>query len=423
VAGIAELSPEVGVQRPAGVPISAADLQRWRADTPATAHLAHLNNAGASLMPAPVAAVVHEHLGREAEIGGYEAADAAAGAIATSYEALAALVGAAPRNIAVTASATAAYAQALSSFDFARGDVIVTTRADYLSNQLMFLALARRAGVRVETAHDAAEGGVDPAHVRALLRAQRVRLVAVTWVPTNAGMAQPVADVGAVCAEAGVPYLVDACQAVGQLPVDATAIRCDFLAATARKFLRGPRGIGFLYVSDAALARGSHPLLVDMRGANWVADDVYEPYDGARRFEQWELPYALLLGMGAAARYALDAGIARTAARAHALAARVRERLGAIPGVRVIDRGRVLTAIVALECAGRDGRDVTLALRSRGVNTSSQSRDESRVPLDRLGAHSILRVSPHYFNTDAELDRLEAALCEVLGVAPAGGLA
>ncbi len=398
----------------APAPISDAEVARWRADTPGVAKRHHLNNAGAALQPGAVLQAVRAHLDLEAEIGGYEAAAAACAGIDDIYRALGALLKVGPANIALTSSATASYLQAVSAFDFAAGDVIVTTSADYLSNRIMFEALAARRGVRVVEAADLPAGGVDPASVADLVRRERPVLVAVTWVPTFGGLVQRVEDVGDICAAEGVPYLVDGCQAVGQLDIDATAVRCDFLAATARKFLRGPRGVGFLYVSDGALARGRHPLLPDMRGAEWRAPGGYHLADGARRFEQWEQSHALALGMGAAARYALNAGVARTAARAHALAAEARVRLAAIPGVRPLDRGERLSAIAAFECAGPDASLIVRALRERGVNTSSQSRDENTVALSRLGASSLLRVSPHYYNDASDLDAVEHALRELL---------
>ena len=391
-----------------------AEISRWRSDTPGTAFRTHLNNAGASLCPEPVLQSVERHLRLESEIGGYEAAAAVAGDVDRAYVDTAALIGARPHNIAMVASATAAFSQAMSAFDFVRDDVIVTSSADYVSNQLMFLSLARRLGVRVERAADAPEGGVDPESVRSLVERHAPRLVALTWVPTNSGLVQPAADVGAVCASAGVPFLLDACQALGQLPVDVAALRCDYLSTTARKFLRGPRGIGFLFVSDAMLAKGAHPLLVDMRGATWTERDAFALADGARRFEQWEVPYALLLGLGAAARYALDAGVERTAARARALAALVRACVSAIPGARSLDRGAQLSAIAAFEFAGRDAGQLMLDLRARGINTTAQSRGDALVDFDALGAQSSLRVSPHYFNTEGEITMLEAALRDLL---------
>jgi len=373
----------------------------------------HLNNAGAGLMPQPVLEVVADHLRREAEIGGYEAADEAEPRVRGSYEAVARLVGATPRNIAVVENATVAIAQALSAFDFLPGDVIVTTQADYPSNQLMFLSLARRRGVVVQRAAELPEGGVDPDSVRQLARNPRCRLVAVSWVPTNSGLVQAAEAVGLACYEAGVPYLVDACQSLGQLPVDVQALRCDFLGATARKFLRGPRGVGFLYVSDRALEQGRFPLFIDLYGADWTSPDAFRLADGARRFENWEFAYALVLGLGAAARYAHEVG-APGHARARELAAPLREQLALLPGVRVLDRGRDRCAIVTIAVEGRDATDLKLRLRARGINTSASTRIDGVIDMDEKRATSVLRLSPHYYNTEAELDTAISALKEVL---------
>ena len=389
-------------------------LAQWRADTPGAAHRIHLNNAGAALVPSPVQATIVAHLERELDLGGYEAADAAAEAIAQSYADVGALVGTAARNIAVVASATHAFALALSAFDFAPGDVILTSTDDYVSNQLMYLSLQARRGVRLVRCPDAPEGGVDLEAWTRLLETERPRLAALTWIPTNSGLVQPAAEVGARCHAAGVPYLLDACQAVGQLPVDLAALRCDYLSTTARKFLRGPRGIGFLAVSDAALARGDHPLLVDMRGARWTGPDAYALVDDARRFEAWEFPYALVLGLGAAARYAHDVGIDVAAARAHALGARVRARFGAIPGVRVLDHGAQLSAIATFTVAGQVARELVLRLRPLGVNTSAQTVGDAVIDLARKRADTLLRVSPHYYNTEDEIERAAAALESLL---------
>jgi selenocysteine lyase/cysteine desulfurase len=390
------------------------DLARWRSDTPGCERLVHLNNAGASLAPTPVRKAIRDHLDLEDKIGGYEAADARAEAAGRAADDLGRLVGARRRNIALLQSSTTAFTQALGTFDFAAGDVIVTSRADYASNQIMYLSLARRLGVEMIRAPDLPEGGVDPAAVRELIRRRRPKLVAITWVPTNSGLVQEVAAVGEACRAAEVPYLVDACQAVGQIPIDAAAIGCDYLAATSRKFLRGPRGIGFLCVADQALARGAHPLLVDMHGATWTDPDRYELAPDARRFEQFEISHALVLGLGAAARYALDVGVATARDRARSLAAYARARLAELPGVRVLDRGAELCAIVTAEPAGRAGSEIKLALRARGINISSPARDDAVIDMDAKGAASAIRLSPHYYNTAGEIDTSVAALGEVL---------
>ncbi|MFO7894705.1 MAG: aminotransferase class V-fold PLP-dependent enzyme [Longimicrobiales bacterium] len=379
-------------------------LDRWRADTPAAlAGRIHLNNAGAGLMPAPVLEAIQNHLELESRLGGYEAADAVRERIDAAYGDVAALIGAAARNVAVVENATVAFSQALSAFDFAPGDVILTTRNDYASNQLMYLSLADRRGVEVVRAEDRPEGGVDPESVRALIRERAPRLVALTWVPTSSGLVQPAEAVGEICAETGVPYLVDACQVVGQMPVDVAALQCDFLAATARKFLRGPRGIGFLYVSDGVLESGRRPLYIDMRGADWVSADGYALREDARRFENWEFPYALLLGMGEAARYAGAVGVEAARDRARDLAGELREALVALDGVRVLDRGPALCAIVTVALDGWHADDAVARLRDQGVNASALHRVSAVMDLDEKGVETALRLSPHYYNTAAEV--------------------
>ncbi|HTE43842.1 MAG TPA: aminotransferase class V-fold PLP-dependent enzyme [Gemmatimonadaceae bacterium] len=382
-------------------------LDRWRNDTPGTAHRNHMNNAGAALMPSPVISAITQHIELEANIGGYEAADAAAAEIDRGYDDLASLVGAKARNIAVVANATAGFIQAVSSFDFSPGDVIVTSRCDYTSNQIQYLALHNRLGVEIVHADDLPEGGVDPDAVRrAIERAgrDRCKLVAVSWIPTNSGLVQDVAGVGAVCEALGVPYLVDACQAVGQIPIDVAGLRCDYLSATGRKFLRGPRGIGFMFASDRALARGDYPLFVDMRGARWSAPDQYELEPTARRYEDWEFPYALVLGQAAAARYALDVGIDVAQRRAWDLATRLRTGLEQIPRVHVLDRGATRCAIVTASADGVDARDLSQDLAAQNINSVATLREFGQFDFVAKGVESAIRLSPHYYNSEAEVD-------------------
>lgn len=375
----------------------------WRAQTPGCAHRVHLNNAGAALMPTPVLDAMSGHLSLESEIGGYEAADERADAIGATYDEIAALINSRARNIAVVANATAGFIQALSSFDFEPGDTIVTTRSDYTSYQIQFLSLSERLGIRVVHAEDLPEGGVDAASVRELAAHPRCRLVHVSWVPTHSGLVQDVESVGHVCEEIGVPYIVDACQAAGQMPIDVNALRCDYLSVTARKFLRGPRGVGFLFASDRALARGDHPLFVDMRGARWTGPTSYELADSAIRYEDWESPYALVLGLAAAVRYARTVGVDVAQSRAWALAAELRTRLSAIRGVRMLDRGRSTCAIVTAEIPNCDATDLVSALRARGINAAASLRWYGLLDFTERGVTSAIRLSPHYYNTTDEI--------------------
>lgn len=365
-------------------------------------------------MPEPVLSTIQSHLDLEARIGGYEAAAARSGEVEIARAAVAGLVGAEPRNIAFMENSTAAFSAAVSAIPFRSNDVILTSRNDYISNQITYLSLQARMGVEVLRAPDLPDGGVDPVAAAELVHRRRPRLVAMTHVPTNSGLVQALAPIGEACKERGIPFLVDACQSVGQLGLDVRALSCDFLSATARKFLRGPRGCGFLYVGDDALDRGLEPLFIDMQGAHWIAPDLYQPVPDARRFENWEFAYALVLGLGAAAEYAAAIGIEAIEAAVKELAGYTRSRLGAIPGVTIVDRGPELCGIVSAALAGVDPADAVMALRARGINTSASLREYAVLDFDDKGVQGALRLAPTYYNTTDEIDVAAEAIEELL---------
>ncbi len=390
------------------------DLERLRNETPGCAHRIHLNNAGASLVPVPVLEAVRSHLTLESEIGGYEAADLRSGAIAEAYRNMEALLGAPPASVAFTENATASFVQALSAIPFREGDLLLTTRHDYVSNQLQYLSLEERFRIRVERVPDGPEGGVDAGAMVETIHRKRPRLVAMTHIPTNSGLVQDPTLVAQACRAREIPFLLDACQSVGQMEVDVSALGCTFLAGTARKFLRGPRGVGFLYVDPDALEAGLTPLFPDLRGADWVADDLMQPAPDARRFENWEFAWALVLGMGEAARYAREVGEEVIRTRAWRLAGHLRDRLTDLPGTRVLDRGPILSAIVTVSIEGHDPTELVRQLRERHINTSSVDRGSALLDFDEKGVEGALRISPHYFNTEAEVDGVVEALIGII---------
>ncbi|MEU4227304.1 aminotransferase class V-fold PLP-dependent enzyme [Nonomuraea sp. NPDC026600] len=389
------------------------DVESLRADTPGCAQVVHFNNAGCGLLAAPVLATMLDHLRLEAQIGGYEAAAARAGQVREFYAELAGLINCGPENIAFSGSATHAFATALSAIPFEAGDVILTTRNDFISNQIAFLSLRKRFGVRVMHAPDAPEGGVDVAAMAALMRAHRPRLVSATHIPTNSGLVQPVAEIGRHCRELDLLYLVDACQSIGQRPIDVAEIGCDLLTATCRKFLRGPRGSGFLYVSDRVLKAGYEPLFIDMHGARWTGPDRYQPAESASRFEEWEFPYATVLGCAAAARYARGVGVEAIARRSPALAARLRVLLDAVSGVRVLEHGPELGAIVTFTIEGWRPEPFKAAMDARKINSALSFREFAQFDFGDKDVDWCLRLSPHYYNTDEEVDQVAAAVAEL----------
>jgi cysteine desulfurase/selenocysteine lyase len=389
--------------------LSGSELARLRADTPGSATVHHLNNAGSALPPQVVVDTVVDHLRREAEIGGYEAHDEAVERIDAIYDSCARLVGADARHIALTTSATDSWLRAFLSIPLQAGDRILVSQAEYASNVLAVLAAARRVGAEVEAVPDDETGVLDVEALRSLLD-ERVRVVAVTHAPSQNGLLNPAEAIGRVLRETGSPawYVLDSCQSIGQMPIDVAAIGADFLSATGRKFLRGPRGTGFLYASDRALEL--EPALIDLHAATWTSESDYVVADGATRFENWEKSYAALLGLGVAADYALGIGLDVTHARIAWLADRLRAELARLPGVVVRDRGTARTGIVMFSVEGRDAQAVVRSIKEQGVNVSFSPASYAIRDFAAQGLTGGIRVSPHVYTDESDLDAFLAAV-------------
>ena len=385
------------------------DLTEWRQDTPACEGLIHFNNAGASLMPKPVQKAMFDHWQLESAAGGYEAADLCQESIRGFYEAAARLLKGSASNIAFTSSATNSFARALSCIPFKRGDKILIANEDYISNQLAFLSLKKRLGVEIIRASSLPEGGIDPDDAKRLMDEHKPVLVSVSHVPTNSGLVQPVELIGQICRERDIVYLVDACQSAGQLTLDVNKIHCDFLSATFRKFLRGPRGAGFLYVGDRILKKGWEPLFIDMRGATWSSADQYQARPDALRFEDWEIPYALMFGAKAAIEYTLEIGLPEIEKRNAALASLLRDQLNNI-GLAPLDKGKKLSSIITVYHPGWNNGALMDSLHVKKINASISHGDYAVIDFKRKNVPWALRLSPHYYNTEAEVGRAVEAL-------------
>jgi cysteine desulfurase / selenocysteine lyase len=384
------------------------DLARLRAETAGCEQTAFFNNAGASLQPRPVVARVIEHLRLEERVGGYEAADRVAHELAGVYGSLARLLRCAPEEIALQENATRAWEMAFYSLRFAPGDRIVTAANEYASNYIAFLQVAQRTGAEIHVVESDAAGEVDLEALRNLLD-HRVKLIALTHVPTNGGLVQPAARVGELARAAGIPFLLDACQSAGQMDLDVDALGCDMLSATGRKYLRGPRGTGFLYVRKALLEQMDPPSL-DLHAATWVARGKFEVRSDAKKFETWESAAATRLGLGVAIEYALALGLKSIERRVQYLAARLREQLTAIKGVTVRDLGRVRCGIVTFTCNGHSPGEVMQRLKANGIAVRTIERSSARIDMEERGLDELVRASVHYYNTEAELEDLCTAI-------------
>ncbi len=382
------------------------NVEALRGQTPGCREKIHFNNAGASLMPNAVIEAMQNQISLEASVGGYEAADQMANEILRFYESMAKLLNGHARNIAFTSSATNSYARALSCIPFEKGDNVLIANEDYISNQLAFLSLQKRWGVQLIRAASRPAGGVDVEDMKRLMDLHRPVLVSLTHVPTNTGLVQPVADVGLLCQQRKIPYLVDACQSVGQFPVDVEKIQCDFLSGTFRKFLRGPRGAGFLYISDSILQKNWEPLFIDMRGADWTQADRYKIRADARRFEEWELPIVLLMGSTASIDYALNIGLGQIETRNKFLCELVRQGIRTIKGLRLLDLGEEISSIITVAVPRWQPSELLETLRKENINTSISYRNFALIDFEKKGVEWALRISPHYYNTEKEIEML-----------------
>jgi cysteine desulfurase/selenocysteine lyase len=389
-------------------PFDQREIERLREETPGCHDRIHLNNAGAALMPQPVVEAVTGYLESEARLGGYEAFDAAEAELDRFYDAAARLIGTHREEVAFLENATRAWDLAFYGIEFAPGDRVLTSSVEYGSNFLAYLQLAHRRGVEIVVIPDDESGQIDVEALRAAVD-ERTRLIALTHVPTSGGLVNPAAAVGRVAREAGVLYLLDACQSAGQLPLDVAELGCDFLSTTGRKFLRGPRGTGFLYVRREVLERFEPPS-IDVRGADWLARDRYELKADGRRFETWEQNFAGKLGLTVAIDYALALDIERIWARIERLAAGLRASLEEIDGVTVHDRGSIRCGIVTFTVSGHAPDVVRAALGEAGINVWVSESDDTRVDFEARGLERLVRASVHYYNTEDEIDRCCAAL-------------
>lgn len=388
-------------------------ISQFRKETPGTERIIHLNNAGASLMPTVVKAAIDQYLEEEMMGGGYETAANQRSGLDSFYDAVAKLLNTSSRNIAFACNATDAYNKALSSIPFNSGDIILTSLNDYVSNQIAFLQLGQLKGVKVVFSKDLPTGGLDPIDMIQKMDQYQPKLVAVTHVPTNSGLIQEVSQVGQACQERGIYYLLDACQSAGQLVLDVETIGCDFLSATTRKFLRGPRGTGFLYVSNRVLASEISPIFLDLHSADWNEDDQFAVRQNAKRFELWEKPYAFMLGAAKAVEYANEIGMSRIEQQVKYLADYLRASLNSLPKIRVLDQGIEKAGLVTLTMAGMDPVQLQRQLSDVGINSSHTTMEYNRFDMKAKKANWLLRLSPHYYNTLAELDRTQEILAQL----------
>lgn len=383
-------------------------VARARATTPGTGHAHHLNAAGAALPSAAVLEAVVEHLRLEARVGGYEAAALARPRLERCYDLAARLLGGQAADVALTESATVSWHRAVDALALRPGDRVIATSSSYVSSALHLLELRRTRGITVDVVGTDPAGAVD---LDALERALRTpaALVTAAHVPTSSGLVEPVHAIGALAGSAGVPFLLDATQSLGHLPIDVAAIGCQILVGTGRKYLRAPRGTGLLWV-DPAFGAGLRPAAPDVRGAEWISDTEFAAAPGARRFETWEAAHALRLGLATALEEALDTGVDVVHEHVSALGHVLRAALAAVPGVRVVDPPAAGGGIVTFVRGDEPAATTASRLRAAGVHVVAVPAAHGRWDLGRRGIDAVVRASMHVYNSGDDLDALVDAV-------------
>ncbi len=383
-------------------------IEKLRHETAGCNNVIHFNNAGAALPPTAVVNAMKFHIDLEASIGSYEAAQIALSKVENIYYIAAQLIGCDRDEIAFTDSATRAWDMAFYSLKLQKGDRILTSASEYASNYLAFLHRAKHTGAHIEVIRNDEHGQLDIRELQKKIDS-KVKLIAMTHIPTQSGLINPAAAVGKIAQSKKIPYLLDATQSVGQMPINVQEIGCDFLCATGRKYLRGPRGTGFLFVKKKMI-EACDPPFIDLHSAKWTSDNDYTLRTDARRFETWEQNIAGKIGLGVAIEYALQLGLLFIWERIQLLSVLFREKLAKISSIQVQDPGEKKCGIVTFTSKKLSAEVIQQKLAMNNINVSVSLLEYSRLDMERRKLASLVRASIHYYNTEEEIERF----CEIL---------
>ncbi|MEM7802445.1 MAG: aminotransferase class V-fold PLP-dependent enzyme [Chloroflexota bacterium] len=379
------------------------NVEKVRQETRFCEKMIHFNNAGSSLMPVPVSDALHDYLHAEERYGGYETAAARKEALDNFYVASGKLLNCQPHEIAFVENATRAWDMAFYGFRFEPGDKILTAVAEYGSNVIAYLQQAKRFGAEIHFVPNDEHGQLDTNALEQMID-DRVKLISVSHIPTGGGLVNPAAEIGRIANAAGIPYLLDACQSMGQVEVDVQAIGCDIASGTGRKYLRGPRGTGLLYVSEGMIDKLEPPML-DQHAAKLISPTEYVMRPDAKRFENWECYFAGKAALGMAIDYTLDLGMNAIEARIFELAGTLRSRLIEIDGITITDEGVARCGLVTFTAEQLEAAEIKKRLANHKINVSVASGSGSLVSFRQRGITAAVRSSVHYFNTVDEIDR------------------
>lgn len=426
----------------------------------------HLNHAGASPSPAQVVERVQRHTDLEQSVGGYEAAERASDELEGVYQSVADLIRAGKDEIALVESATVAWTRAFYAMADAKlrehpankRQVILISDAEYAACVVPVCQWARDHGwtvlsipsTKVDTENGIVSTGIVDVNMlqtmldgkypyknekgeTELLDPSSIAMVCVAHVPTNSGIVNPVEEIGSLIADfnsqknTGLQhlfYLVDSCQSVGQLDVDVKKIQCTALVATGRKYLRAPRGTGFLYMQkDANLfpthvdhfSFPVHGIPTEYQPGDSIQSLLqYKARDDARRFEFWESNVANKLGLGLAVEHARQISLPAIEKRCHDLSTYLKGRLSSLPTLIVHHPESSTCGIVTFYSTRVDPDTIKAALSKEDIHLSVVPATSTPVDSANMKIQDLVRASISYTTTNEEIDFFVDKLSSVL---------
>lgn len=383
-------------------------IEQIRKDTPGAGNKIHFNNAGTSLPVSAVVDTVISYLNEEALMGGYETEEKYQEQLNETYKQIGRLINAGQDEIALVENASTGWCIAFHGIDFKEGDEVIISELEYVTNMIGFMNAQKLYGIRLIVISNDENGNFSLTHLEEAIN-ENTKLIAVTHVASATGNILPVEAIGRIAAQHGILYLLDACQSVGQMPVDVQAIGCHFLSVTGRKYLRAPRGTGFLYVKREVQDK-LKTFFIDGHAIEWINEETYQPRNDAKRFEFYEKNRALSLGLGKAVEYATNLGMERIRQRIKFLSELMRSTLSQQNGVKIHDTGTQLSGIVTFSLSNMSCYQVKLRLAAQQINVSVAFPLSTPLFMKKQQLDSVVRASVHYYNTEAEIQ----LFCEVI---------
>ncbi|MDB6181784.1 aminotransferase class V-fold PLP-dependent enzyme [Paracoccus fistulariae] len=383
-------------------------------DSPVSAKYAYFDTGAAAPPPTPVIDRVKAYLDETAELGTYlpSLRKRVYEDLETTRAKTAAFIGAKPEEIAFTKNGTEAICLVAQGIDWAEGDEIIVPETEMLSNLSVWLQLEQQRGIRVVRAKASLEGLLDAAAIAEHVT-DRTRLISFVALSNVTGAVQPVAEICAMAQQRGVMTHVDAAQAIGVLDVDIHDWGCDFLSTCGRKGLRAIEGSGFLYIAEPRIAELSSCMIgwwnssVDGEGALVLPQT-------AKRFEAGCPNVPAIYSLDAALDYASDLGQGAIEARCREITDYALQGLARIPGFELYGPADAAhrIGIIPFNIKGLDPRSLVLELEMRGIIIEAGHFMASSI-LEGYNIDCMARASIHYFNTEAEIDRLVSNILDI----------